>query len=470
MLWSALFALAWPRTFAIIDESTYLSTALVYRAGTIFSDVAGIDCISRVRGPHGHEVSKFAPLWPLVLAPLAAPEWRAAFAANALLHLVGFLVFLRMLREAKLPAWGALVYLAHPTLVYYSRTLMSDVLAGVLFLFAWSAWRRETKGGARLAGAWLGVSCLARTTHVVPVALFVLAAAVEAARGRIPRGRVGSLLAGILPGAIVLAIYQQVAFGRWWRGTAGYRDDRADLGMEGQFGLHELVPGLAHYGSALLAVLPLMLLGVFLTRVRDRFLVRAVSLGTMLFFCLYYWRDTADSRAVTAVVGLRFLIPVLPMFLFTYVEMLERWTRRVPVPITAWGTAVLAFAGCAALHAAHDARLRPVDEERRLLYSVTPVGSVILCDTEARKRIHAVWGERAAVRVEFRDRWSFPESFAPERRAFLALAGRARREAPEPLSRFLRESGARLLPEADGSRGVAVWSLPSRGTGVGPAG
>ncbi|MGQ0721435.1 MAG: hypothetical protein ACT4PE_07675 [Candidatus Eiseniibacteriota bacterium] len=461
VVWAVLFVLAWPRTFAVIDESTYLSTAFVYRAGTIYSDVAGVDPISRVESPGGHEVSKFAPLWPLLLAPLAAPEWRATFAANALLHLVGFLVFARILREAKLPAWGSLLYLAHPTLVYYARTLMSDVAAGVLFLLAWAAWRRDTRRGALLAGAWLGASCLVRTTHVVLAALFVLAAALECARRRVPAGRLATLLAGLVPGGVALAVYQHVAFGRWWRGTSGYRDDRADIGMEGQFGLHELVPGAVHYGSALLAVFPLMLLGVLFYRGRDRWFVRTVTLGTTLFFCLYYYRDTAGGWPASAVVGLRFLVPVLPMFLLAYVEMLDRWTRRVPVRLLAGGVGAVALAACAVVHAGHDALLRGVDAEVRLLHAVTPEGAVILCDTEARKRIHAVWGERTPVRVEFRNRWSFPERLDPDRAAFLAVAGSSLRCRPEPLVRFLEASGARLLPDADGSAGVAVWSLPA---------
>jgi hypothetical protein len=469
LAWAALFALAYPRTFAIIDESTYLSTAYVYRAGTIFLDVAGVDSVSRVP-VGGHEVSKFAPLWPLLLTPLTALGWRATFAANPILHLVGFVVFVRMLRSAKLPSWGALLYLAHPTLVYYSRTLMSDVAAGVLFLLAWRAWRRETPGGALRAGLWLGASCLVRYTNVVLAALFVAAAVGEQARGRSTAGRTRALLGGLVPGALLLAIYDQVAFGKWWRGSDGYRDDRSDLGMQGQFGWDEVGAGALHYGTALLVVFPLMLLGVFLYRGRDRFLVRTVALGFTLFFCFYYYRDQAEGWLRTAVVGMRFLVPVLPLFLFAYVEMLGRWTARAPARLAQGIVAALALVGCAAVHLKHDARLQRVDAQRRLLYSVTTDGAVILCDTEARKRIHSVWGERRAVRVEFRNRWAFPEPLDAQRRpTFVAVAGSGL-ESPEPLRRFLEEAGARLLPRADGRDGVAVWSIPSAGAGSPPPG
>ncbi|MHC4925342.1 MAG: hypothetical protein ACYTG4_14900, partial [Planctomycetota bacterium] len=123
-VFTVLFLAWYPSSYAIIDESTYLSTALTYRAGTIYQDVAGVQSISRVTAV-GHEVGKFAPLWPLVMAPFLEAGWRGAFAANLVVHIAGFLLFLSLVRRARLPDWLSLLYLAHPSLVLYSRTLMS---------------------------------------------------------------------------------------------------------------------------------------------------------------------------------------------------------------------------------------------------------------------------------------------------------------------------------------------------------
>ncbi|MBZ0268012.1 hypothetical protein K8I85_07640, partial [bacterium] len=138
LLLVALYALWYPRTFAIIDESTYLSTAYAYRAGTLFHDEAGLSSIASDT-IEGHRVSKFAPLVPLLYAPFTWISWRAPFVVNFALHLLGFALFVGLVRRARLPDWVALLYLFHPTLLFYARTLMSDVAAGVFVLAAYAA-------------------------------------------------------------------------------------------------------------------------------------------------------------------------------------------------------------------------------------------------------------------------------------------------------------------------------------------
>jgi hypothetical protein len=461
---AALLYLIWyPPTFGIIDESTYLSTAYVYRAGTIHADVAGVASIGGVESG-GHTVAKFAPLWPLVLAPFTAAGWRGAFAANLLLYLAGFVLFARLVRGAGLPRWTALLYLAHPTLLVYARTLMSDVAAGVPVLAAWLLWRRGGRGAAAGAGFLLGVSVLVRYTNVILVVLFVIAAGVDAARHAAgARRRIGPLLLGGTPPAIVLAVYDQIAFGTWWRGSAGYRDDRAGIGMSGQFGWQVLGSGLEHYVTALLVVLPLLLLGVLLYRGRDRVMLRIVTLGFTLFFCFYYYRDRGEGFLATAVVGQRFLIPVLPLYLLAYAEVLDRAVRaaRVPGRWVGAGVAAAALAVTVAVHVRHDAALRAVDARRRALYAATEDGAVVLCDTEARKLLHDVWGARTPVRVEFRGRWEIPAPAASGAGApvFLALGDDG--EPPPELKEML--ATRRAVPVPVSAPDLRVWSLPGPG-------
>jgi hypothetical protein len=463
----ACFLVWYPSTFAIVDESTYLSTAYVYRAGTIFSDVARVESVSRVRAG-GHEVSKFAPLWPAALALFTLPGWRGAFLANLAVHLAGFALFARLVRRAGLPAWTSLLYLAHPTLVYYSRTLMSDLAAGVLFLAAWWHWGGDRRRSAVLAGVWAGLSCAVRYTNVALVALFAAASALDDLRrppGRSPRTL--PMILGALPPALALAIYNQAAFGTWWRGTDGYRGDQVGPGLGGQFGPHVFASGLQHYAGALLAAFPLMLPAVFLYRGRDRLALSVVSLGFTLLFCFYYYQDRSNDFLRTAVVGLRFLVPVLPLYLLAYADVLARAFRAADVgPRAATiGGAVAAALAIALVSARHQGYLRPLDAERRRLYALTTDGSTILCDTAARKLLHDVWGERRAVRVEFRDRWEIPAlEEVGGAGFFVAMAGRGAREPmPEPLAGLLAASGARPVAQALVGSRLRLWEVPRRG-------
>lgn len=131
VLYCGLYLYSYPTTFAIWDESSYLSTAYVYRQATIYGDVAGVSCLSSVQSG-SHLVCKHGPLNALVLMPFTFFGWRATFIPVLLLHLCGYFAFAWLVRRERLPVWTSLLYLFHPTLLYYSRTLMSDTLAGVL--------------------------------------------------------------------------------------------------------------------------------------------------------------------------------------------------------------------------------------------------------------------------------------------------------------------------------------------------
>lgn len=461
-----VFVVWFPPTFAIIDESTYLSTAYVYRAGTIFNDVAGVANVSRVHNG-AHDVSKFAPLWPAFLALFTLPGWRGAFLANLVLHLVGFALFARLVRRAGLSPWTSFLYLGHPTLIYYSRTLMSDVAAGVLFLAAWCHWQDEKKGSATLAGLWAGLACAVRYTNVVTAALLVVASILDERRRRPVRARrTLRMILGLALPIAALALYNHVAFGKWWRGSDGYRGEQVGFGLGGQLGAQVFVGGLQHYVTALLAMFPLMLVAVFLYRGRDRFALCVVSLGHMLFFCFYYYHDHSTDFLQTAVVGLRFLIPVLPLYLLAYADVLDRLVRAAKIAPRAVTTGVAAavLLGTVFVSARHEGHLRRADVLRRCLYASTTDGSTILCDTAARKLIHDVWGQRQPIRMEFRERWEIPPlEDVPGEGVFVAMAGRGARDPmPAPLAGLLAESGAIAVPGAGDRSRLRVWAVPRR--------
>jgi hypothetical protein len=109
----------------------------------------------------------------------------------------------------------------------------------------------------------------------------------------------------------------------------------------------------------------------------------------------------------------------------------------------------------------HDDVLEQRAAERDRLHSLTAPGDRVLCDTGARKLLHSAWGDRRAERVEFRGRWELPDAGAAEG-AFVAMAGRGRDpDAVPELRAWLKATGARELPAAEGDARLRVWRVPA---------
>ncbi|MBZ0266634.1 hypothetical protein K8I85_00625, partial [bacterium] len=261
------------------------------------------------------------------------------------------------------------------------------------------------------------------------------------------------------PAAVLLA-YHDAAYGVWWRGTAGYHGDR---GLAVQFGVSLLPGGLVHYGVALLALYPGMLLA-FLADREKPLTATLPAIGFTLFYCLYYYREQGADFAETVVTSLRFLVPVLPLFLLSYARVLVRLLdgMRMAPPAIAMVVAALGLAGSTLLQSRHDLHLRAQDERRVALYDATTAGATILCGARARELVHPVWGDRRLESCERQGRWAFPaDPGAGE--LYLALVGGDRRGdaagVPLPVAELLAACGGTPVARVDEAPRLRVWRL-----------
>ncbi len=120
--------LAHPIGVTIVDEVNYFTEAFALWRGWPLGHASSY---LLANGAVPFLGPRYPGGWPLVVAPFTALPWPWPFIANPAIHVLGAGTMALVLRRRGLsPAW-ALLYLAQPTLLTFSRTLMAEPLAGL---------------------------------------------------------------------------------------------------------------------------------------------------------------------------------------------------------------------------------------------------------------------------------------------------------------------------------------------------
>jgi len=151
--------IAFPAGPLIEDEVGYLGMAHVVRGGSL--DPSTLDQpFPGVRTGPDRWTSKWPIGLPALLAPLTSLGERAPFLLPIAMHLLGAWIFWRLSGGSP---WITLLYLFHPTLSLYSRTLMSD-LPGAVFILGGLALGGNDQGFRHVAGSVARTGSLVRRT------------------------------------------------------------------------------------------------------------------------------------------------------------------------------------------------------------------------------------------------------------------------------------------------------------------
>lgn len=395
-LWLAIAALSYvllylaffPQSYTSMDEASYMSTAYALRHGTVYPDVAGVrDVVSYP--VHGHMISKYPLGMPLLLALMSLFGWQAALATNLIVHLATFYVIILLLRRLQIPALFALLYLLHPTAVLYSRTVMADLFSGLLLVLAFSS---QLSRRPVATGAFLGMAVLCRTGNAIALPIF-LGALLWEGRGQ------GDMVARIK--ARLKEMIWLVSGSAPFLLLAGYY---AFIIAGGQMAQHTGTFSLSYFSHmfpayvlGLLLIYPGMFFAPLLYRGPGRMTIWPLCYGFLLLYSFWYYRDQGGSAVETLIVGQRYFLAVLPLFVIAYAGVLWPLLRRWPVRVRTalWTVAgcllfILAF-GISQRHARYVARLARV--RAGLLQAVAPQDT-LFCNTQVGKLFHPAWGER----------------------------------------------------------------------------
>lgn len=403
----ALIQLAlYPRAIGILDEGTYLAMAYVFRAGTVYSDVAQVPVAFKIFVP-GHIAPHYPPAQSLLLVPLTLIDWHLVFALNIVLMVAGFLFFRALLGRLGISKQWGLLYLFFPSLVLYSRTIMTEIPSALLIVAALFFYMRG--GRSRLAaGAILGLSLWFRYGNLLPCGLLLLAAGARDVAALLPSLRrhsrlppwrelhLAPLLVGFLPILVALVAYNLAVYGRI--APSGYSNPTIPL-----FTLTDAPVHLAVYIAIFLVMYPLMAITPLFYKGPLRLEIWAMLGGSLLVLSTFYWDVTSGGSLAKSIfaIGPRLMLPVIPCFLIAYASALDGLTRRVPA--LAWmslpAVCVLGIATTLVVSYAHQQRLNQIAEVRDRVYREIPPNAFLVINGEATKFFNPAWGNRQYATV-----------------------------------------------------------------------
>jgi hypothetical protein len=340
-----------PLGITIVDEVHYFTEALAIRRNLPLGKAASYVLANGMLPFHG---PLYPAGWPALLAPFTELNWPWPFAATAVLHLATAAVMALVFKQRGLrPSW-ALLALAQPTLLTFSRTLMAEPLAvfqtALLLLIAGA-------DSPFLLGLVAGFAPLIKLSQLVVAAPFVAFWIWHQPEGRRYRA---ALLAG--PGAVVglagFLWFSKRAYGQWV--MAGYLPTYLAFDR----GVFWLGMGLLQLAVAW----PLLILGLRRSRLEER----AAILAMLVVFSFYEYHYRGPTLLATLIVGARLYSPAILLLLPGYATLLSGNGRAT----TAAGLAVATLAAITTpfviLRAVSSRRSQLEETRNEVLYALRP--------------------------------------------------------------------------------------------------
>lgn len=359
---SLLYFHFYPLITGIVDETAYLSMAYTFQQGTCFYDQAGIESTPASIMVNGHLISRYPPGNGILLVPFTKINWRWSFCKNYIFMVSGYIIFMIILQHFHLPLYYALLFLFHPALVLYSRTIMSDIPATILCLAALLFFIKKR---IFFSGLISGVSIAIRyPAAIIPFTLGLIFLYKREFRDFF-RFAIGFFI-GIIP----LLFYHLYSF----KSIAGPINENM-IGIS----VTNLPFMLGQFFVSLNILYPLLLIIPFLARLKDKYLFIAPGILFLLFFSLQYYIDTGQNFYETVIRGQRYMLPIIPFLLIPYIEVLNRIKYfKKPLPIFFVALIILS----ALIHYKHQLFLKQQLDYQNKLYRYTENADLVICNKD----------------------------------------------------------------------------------------
>ena len=154
------------------------------------------------------------------------------------------------------------------------------------------------------------------------------------------------------------------------------------------------------YALGLMLIYPAMLFAPAFYRGGGKPVLLSLCYGTILLYSFWYYRDKGSSPLETLIVGQRYFLAVLPLFvvaygawLWPYLKKITHAQRRAAALVVTAGLFVVA----AAISWKHSLYIATLASTRAKLLQITQPNDLLLCDAQTAKVMHPGWGRRSLL-------------------------------------------------------------------------
>lgn len=314
----ATFIFTYPPGYLNIDEHDYIENAKLIWQGSLKQECDPTK-ISQFQ-VSDYCIYKYNIGTSLFLLPINLLGEKFAFAISFTAFLISTIVFYLILLKQNKPKISLILFACFPAFIFFARTAFSEIYSMLFILLFYYCYLFKKPKYQILAGMCIGISLLIRPTNLLWFAVFVMI--------DLWQNRQSSFLYSISK----VAIYMLIGFAPLLLGFMAFNNYlylgpfksgysySADLDT---FKLYLLPLNFIRYFVLLNLYYPFMLLVSLFSKQKDKLAILFALLSLILMYSLSS-NNTFESD-IDIIIGLRFLMPGLPLLVLAYADAVERW-------------------------------------------------------------------------------------------------------------------------------------------------
>lgn len=379
----SLFLYFYPPFYTTLDEANYIRGSNFLWDGKVGTDdpMYRYGLISTGQ--------KYVPIsygMPILLVPFTLLGWKFVFVSGLLVHVLGALLFYKLLVRFGWNPNNFLLYLFFPYFFYYSTTLYPDFPSALLILAGFYLYISNKEKHQVLSGAAFGVACLIKITNILAFIPFILLPLFK------DREKSGRIILGFLPLAALILVLNSVYYDGIF--NLGYWAMEKEYTLGSRFSSSFYKDYIPFIAFRLLMIYPLMLLAPLFYKGKGR---TEILLSLVIFFAFFGtrfqsgWGFNLDPSTLT-----RYFLPIMPLLLLTYIPFYENILKRLNLQGNAalYGAALLLVLGGAFILNIQKERLEIQAAVSEEIYTNTEPNALIIGEEDVTRYIMEPFGDR----------------------------------------------------------------------------
>jgi len=301
-----------------IDEHDYLNNAKLILQGDLKHD-----CNLNIEGQFPTSngcISKYNIGTSIFYIPAALINDKLAFLITLIFFLISIYIFYLLLKEFSINTFFLYFYAFFPPLVYYSRTLFSEIYSITFILLTVYSLIKLLKSNNKVYGILCGISAsiaiLIRYTNIIPLFILIAGLLFFYNQSKIKIGKkeityAAIIIASMLPIIICLLLFNLNSYGALLRSGYYYS------GEEGAFALGQFPVIFIKYVLLLNIIYPGMLIVALISKLKYRWLFFLTSFIVVIFYSLVK-NITFAGKLSDLLLSMRLVLPIVPLLILSY--------------------------------------------------------------------------------------------------------------------------------------------------------